>query len=486
MQAFIYCRVSSDEQASDNHYSLDNQEQKARDYCKLKDWRIVDARKDVASGKNSDREGYKDLISSIKSGQTDCVVVYRLDRLSRNVRDIYDFLDLIKRHEVAFVSLSEGFDTTTAMGRAMLGVAAVFAQLTREKIAENVRDGLMRRAQAGLYNGGKNPFGYKYSKELRTLVPVPEEAEIVRHVYSLFLDRRWGGDKIARYLNEENICSKFKLQWNRPQVQRILKSTIYAGKVQWHGEIIEGKHEPIVSEEMYRAAQEVHLTRGSYPNRSQQSQHLLSGIAQCGYCGKKLVAHYGTPKADGTRHLSYTHNKSVKRGGCQAFYKAASKLETAVIAEIWKMAESDLLGKVASEELHKQMAAKASPLKGRRETIISELSGMKEKFNGWADRLDRGLIDEDQFRQQNSRLLSRKQALQVELEGIDRELAGCEDVEVSFEAAKAALSQFPTVWANLEMEERRDLVRSLVEKLGVHRERAVLKLLFLPEMSVAI
>jgi hypothetical protein len=214
--------------------------------------------------------------------------------------------------------------------------------------------------------------------------------------------------------------------------------------------------------------------------------HPLSGIAVCGYCDHKLSAHYGTPKADGTRHLFYTHTKSVKRGGCQAFYKAASKLETAVIAEIRRMGESDLLGKVASEELHEQMAAKASPLKGRRETIIAELSDMKEKFNGWADRLDRGLIDEDQFRQQNSRLRQKKQELQAELAGIDKELAGCEDVEVSFEAAKAALSQFPTMWDNLEIEERRDLVRSLVVKLEVRRDKAVLRLLFLPEVEMVL
>ena len=170
MQAYSYCRVSTEEQATDNHYSLENQEQKARDYIKMKGWRVADVRKDVVSGKNSARDGYQDLLKAIKSGKVDVVVVYRLDRLSRNVKDIYDFLDLIKNHDVAFVSLSEGFDTTTAMGRAMLGVAAVFAQLTREMIAENVKDGLMRRAQSGLYTGSsKGPMGYKYDSSTKSL-----------------------------------------------------------------------------------------------------------------------------------------------------------------------------------------------------------------------------------------------------------------------------------------------------------------------------
>jgi len=132
----------------------------------MKKWRVLKVRKDVASGKNDERDGFQELLALIRDGKVDVVVVYRLDRLSRNVRDIYDFLETIQKAGVAFVSVTEGFDTTTAMGRAMLGVAAVFAQLTREMISENCRDGLMRRAEAGLFNGNKsNLYGYGYSPE---------------------------------------------------------------------------------------------------------------------------------------------------------------------------------------------------------------------------------------------------------------------------------------------------------------------------------
>src|ERR1035437_8523914 len=214
MQAYAYCRVSTEEQATDNHYSLENQEQKARDYIKMKGWRVADVRKDVVSGKNAARDGYQDLLKAIKSGKVDVVVVYRLDRLSRNVKDIYDLLDLIKNHDVAFASLSEGFDTTTAMGRAMLGVAAVFAQLTREMIAENVKDGLMRRAQAGLYSGNQcGPFGYRYDKAANNLVVVEEDAERVREIFTLFAERKWGANRMAGYFNEAGVPSREGGQW---------------------------------------------------------------------------------------------------------------------------------------------------------------------------------------------------------------------------------------------------------------------------------
>src|SRR5258708_29568374 len=109
----------------------------------MKKWQIIKARKDVASGKDAERNGFRELRADVLARRIDVVLVYRLDRLSRNVRDIYDFLDTIRNHDVAFVSVTEGFDTTTAMGRAMLGVAAVFAQLTREMISENTKDGLI-------------------------------------------------------------------------------------------------------------------------------------------------------------------------------------------------------------------------------------------------------------------------------------------------------------------------------------------------------
>jgi site-specific DNA recombinase len=146
MRAFIYCRVSTGEQATEDHYSLENQEKRARECVKTKTWQIGKIRKDKLSGNNSDRPGYQELLDDIRRGLVDAVVVYRLDRLSRNVKDIHDFIDLALENRVQFISITEGFDTTTAMGHAMLGVAAVFAQLTREMIAENVRDGMARRA----------------------------------------------------------------------------------------------------------------------------------------------------------------------------------------------------------------------------------------------------------------------------------------------------------------------------------------------------
>ncbi|MHB9038929.1 MAG: recombinase family protein, partial [Armatimonadota bacterium] len=467
--------------------SVDLTRTRGRDCCKSKGWRITDIRKDVASGKNANRDGFQDLKAAIDNEKVGVVIVYRLDRLSRNVRDIYDFLDLIARHNVALVSLCESLDTTTAMGRAMLGVMAVFAQLTREMIAENVKDGMMRRAQAGLYIGSKRgPMGYVCNPEEKTLTVVEHEAETVRRIFELFVERKWGIEKIVGFLNETGIPSKTGVNWHKSIMGKILRNPIYIGRLRWHDEVYEATHEPIISEEIFQAAQDIISSRATLPGRSHQSQHLLSGLAECGVCGKRLVAHYGRAKKSGERHVFYFHRVSTVGVGCKSFYKSAPMLEKTVVDQIRKAAESDMFSKIALDQLHKQTETKSAPLKSRNETIHSELATMKDKFNSWADRLDRGLIDEDQFAQQNRRLMQRKHELQDELVQIDSQLAECENVEISFEAARKALQEFPQVWDILEIEEKRELVRLLVEKLEVHKDHLLVKIAFLEEQRLPL
>jgi site-specific DNA recombinase len=171
MRAYVYCRVSTEEQARDDHYSLEDQEQSARLRIQEKGWVAHKVRKDVGSVKSAEREGYQELLQDIQNKQIDVVVVYKLDRLSRNVRDIYAFLHQIDQSHIDFVSLTEGFDTTTPMGKTILGIAAEFAQLTRETIAENTRHGLLQRARQGKYTGGQiKPYGYDYQKEVGLVI----------------------------------------------------------------------------------------------------------------------------------------------------------------------------------------------------------------------------------------------------------------------------------------------------------------------------
>jgi site-specific DNA recombinase len=492
MNAFIYCRVSTKEQSSEDHYSLDNQEQRCRDYLSMKRWRLHQMRKDVASGKNSERAGFQDLLTAIRNDQLDVVLVYRLDRLSRNVRDIYDFLDLIRERNVGFVSVTEGFDTTTAMGRAMLGVSAVFAQLTREMISENTKDGLLRRAEAGLYTGNTAMlYGYSYDQQKGLLVSHETETPVLRQIFDWFTESKWGCVKITKMLNVRRIPSKTGGQWNATTVANILRNPVYCGQVRKGDKIIAGQHEGIISQEQFDAAQAIIQSRAPLAPRSHRSPHLLSGIVHCGICGRSFRSHTLTPKnakGEKGKYLFYRHPNIVKmeKGMCTPIAKSAPRLESAVVAKIREAAQSDLLQQMALDEVRSRMGSNHVPVVELRDKLALELAQLADKFTQWADRLDSGKIDEEQFDQQNRRLLQRKQELQKQVAQLEQELAQEQTLEVNLSEVRQTLENFPQVWDALEHEEQQEMLRLLIEDLRVFSSHAELKLLFMEPMTIPL
>jgi site-specific DNA recombinase len=487
MRSFIYCRVSTREQSTEDHYSLDNQEQRCRDYIKMKKWRVAKLRKDVASGKNDERAGFQELLSDIRLQKIDVVTVYRLDRLSRNVRDIYQFLETIKESGVGFVSVTEGFDTTTAMGRAMLGVAAVFAQLTREMIAENTKDGLMRRAEAGFYRGNlKMLYGYNHSKEFG-LEPNPQESQTVQQVFDWYTENKWGTEKIARMLNLRKVPTKAGVQWAPGTIGVMIRNRVYCGEVRSNGGHVEGRHEGIIDRDQFEIAQGIIDSRSTIPSRAQSSRHLLSGIAHCSQCGQRLVNHSINQGPEKKRYDFYRHNPVVKTGmSCKGFFKSAAILESAVVDQISEIAVSRDIQKVLLEEVRNQSSKKQIPTVKERDKLLIEMESMGEKFSQWADRLDSGKIDEDQFERQNAKLLERKKVVQEKLSTIDAELSQEENLEVTLKEVQSMLKDFPKMWDELELEERREVLRLLIEELKVSPTHMQLKLLFLEPVTISL
>ncbi len=491
-RAFVYCRVSTDEQSQDDRYSLALQEERCRDYAKHKGWQVATVRKDVGSGKDAERPGYQELLADVRAGAIDVVITYRLDRLSRNVRDVYDFLHRSAEANVGFVSTSESFDTTTAMGRAMLGVAAVFAQLTREMIAENVRDGVAKRARSGKYVGGTAtpPYGYTYSREQGKLLVVPEEALVVCRVFGLFARGKWGATRIARYLNQEGVPSKRRTQWSNRTVASLLRSPLYVGHLAYRGQEYDGEHEPVIDRGLFEEAQELIRQRAPLPPRTQQSRHLLSGIARCGQCGGRMIAHYGSYRNGTTRksYRAYRHVANPYAGdrACPGMTKSADKLEAAVLEKVREVAASPQFQEAAFAEAKGQLASDLPGIRREREAVVSRLAEMTPRFERWAERLDAGQIDEEQFCSRNAALLKEKAELQARLAELDARAAEHEGVEVGMEEVRGMLRDFDTVWEHMAVEERREVLRSLIEDLRVWKDRAELKLLFLPPIELPI
>ncbi|OFV66504.1 MAG: integrase [Candidatus Syntrophoarchaeum butanivorans] len=235
-------RVSTEEQASTG-VSLAAQKQKLEEYCKFNDWTVVGEYVDAGvSGSTLNRPQLQKLIKDCKNDLIDVLLVYKLDRLSRSLRDIILTIDELRSYGVDFVSLTEQIDTTTPVGKLMFHIIGAFAEFERDIIRQRVIFGMDKRAKDG-YVQYKPPFGYRI--EDKKLVVVEEEAEVVRDIYRAYLR----GNSTLR------ISRRFNLP--RSLVYRILTNETYLGRVKWGEEVFDGEHEGIIDEETFKRVSEM-------------------------------------------------------------------------------------------------------------------------------------------------------------------------------------------------------------------------------------
>ena len=188
MKVNIYIRVSTARQAKEGD-SLDEQETELKKFCEYRGFQIRNIYIEPGrSGGTANRPKYQKLLKDIKANRVNAVVVKKIDRLSRSLLDFESFMRLAQEHNVEFISIKESFDTTSAMGKAMLRIAMIFAQLEREQTSERVTDTMTYRASQGLFNGGIPSYGYTNAN--KELIPYPKERQIVELIFEQFLNNK--------------------------------------------------------------------------------------------------------------------------------------------------------------------------------------------------------------------------------------------------------------------------------------------------------
>ena len=182
------------------------------------------------SGKSTDRPMIKKLITDIKNDLVDTVIVYRIDRISRNIVDFANLLNLFDEHNVKFISATEQFDTSSPMGKAMIYIIMVFAQLERETIAKRIQDNYRFRSSSGKYfMGGNMPFGYKAEKSMidgkkaSVLIIDDETSGILKDIFNKFIEEE-SVMRVAKYLNEKGVKTQKGGTWSSAAVKRILEN----------------------------------------------------------------------------------------------------------------------------------------------------------------------------------------------------------------------------------------------------------------------
>lgn len=284
MKVAIYVRVSTEEQAKEG-FSIPAQKERLRAFCLSQGWELVhEYIEEGWSAKDLERPKMKQLLKDVRRGHFDVVLVYRLDRLTRSVLDLYLLLKTFDDHNVAFRSATEVYDTSTAMGRLFITLVAALAQWERENLAERVKFGIEQMIDDGKKPGGHSPYGYKFDKDFNCEI-LQNESKNVLMIYHLYCDG-FGYRSIADRLNELGIKPRIALKWNHNSVRDILTNDMYIGTYRWGEKVVYNNHTPIVSETLFRTVAKT--MKAKELDRRRVGKFILTGILRCGHCDNNM------------------------------------------------------------------------------------------------------------------------------------------------------------------------------------------------------
>ena len=267
----IYTRKSSEEGLDQAFNSLHAQREACEAYVKSQageGWRAQKAAYDDGgiSGGTMERPGLKRLLDDVAAGRIDIVVVYKVDRLTRSLADFAKMVELFDAKGVSFVSVTQAFNTTTSMGRLTLNVLLSFAQFEREVTGERIRDKLAASKAKGMWMGGLPPLGYAPDPTpgARSLVIVPDEAELVRRIFQRYLELG-SVNLLSRELDSEGVRSKVWVTqkgrtlggqpFSRGALFYMLRNPIFVGRIAHKGVVHPGLHAPIIDGALFEAVQ---------------------------------------------------------------------------------------------------------------------------------------------------------------------------------------------------------------------------------------
>lgn len=375
MKTGIYVRVSTEEQAQEG-YSIRAQEQKLRDFSRIKEWGVYDVYiDDGISGKNiTDRPAINRMIEDIKNGKVNNVLVFKIDRLTRNTADLIYLVNLFNAYNCAFNSLSESIDTQTASGRMFIKIIGIFAEFERENIIERTKIGFERKVREGYTLATRTPsYGYdrKNGEKIQTINEY--EASIVKEVFDMFVNKHMSCLEIAKNLNSRNIPTKENATWHTRTIKNMLTNCNYAGMVRYatkdpsrHFET-DGAHEPIISKELYEETQNLiqKISIKSYTKRPKENCYFL-GMLYCAKCGDKMVSHSNyTKHIDGNTIVKadYRCRNYIKKT-CDTCNVSHAKVEQAFRKYIDNIADLNVLDNIPFSEQQTQETQNKNLLDG--------------------------------------------------------------------------------------------------------------------------
>lgn len=443
-----YCRVSTENQIE--NYSIDEQRERLEAFCKAHGWSNPKMYIDPGfSGGSLNRPALSKLLEDVAEHRINTVVVYKLDRLSRSQKDtLYLIEDVFGKNNVDFISVCENFDTSTPLGKAMIGIISVFAQLEKDQITERFTMGRIGRAKNGLYHGGSTaPTGYDYVDG--HLVTNEYAAMQVREVYNRFLH----GESV--HAIQRCMSEKYGGWSSHSLVYSVLKNSVYIGKIKFGGIEYDGEHAHIISNEMFYETQRLLSERSTnqkdYQKTPFRAGFLLSGLIYCGNCGAKYHGNHGYYKC-------YSRAKSDKKyiidPDCKNPNIVINELDDYVRTEIYRISVDP--SAVTSYE------DTTDPNINRRNSLKAHL----EKIKVQADKL----LDLYQINDMPvDSITTRLQSLEAERERVQRQLDILPKIFINRRKEfEENISRCHEVLETSPLEEQRMYVSSLIRKIIVN------------------
>jgi site-specific DNA recombinase len=298
----IYTRKSTEEGLEKAFNSLDAQRATAEAYIASQQhegWRCLPERYDDGgfTGGNLDRPALQRLLEHIAAGQVDCVLVHKVDRLSRSLLDFARIIELFEKHRVAFVSVTQMFNTATSVGRLILNVLLSFAQFERELIAERTRDKIAAARRNGKWVGGLPLLGYDVDAKGSKLRVNESEAARVRAIFALFLEHR-ALQSVVRELDGRGWRTK---RWRtrkgherggrrftRNHLRQLLSNVVYAGQIRYRSEVHPAEHAALIDPTTFTQVQALLRCNRHWAGLRFGQAVLLQGILYCRQCGAAM------------------------------------------------------------------------------------------------------------------------------------------------------------------------------------------------------
>lgn len=470
MKAALYIRVSTDEQAKEG-FSITTQKERLTQFCQSQDWEIYDYYiEDGKSAKDMSRPELQRLLTDVENEKLDIVLVYRLDRLTRSVRDLYELLQTFEQHNVKFKSATEVYDTTTAMGRLFITLVAALAQWERENLAERVRVNMEQMVYEGKRPGAPIPYGYDKNGNV-----IPEEKETLRLLRKLYMDGH-GTNTVAKKLNQMGRLKR-GVEWTTFTVYYVLDNPYYAGLIRWGSkkkngkyptkkkeELVDcilapGSHEPIFTLEEYKKHKE-EMKRRSFKGYSIKYHYWFKGVAKCHRCGSAMT---GRPvfkkRKDGSRYQVLYYVCARRQSGlvCPMPMIKQETAEKLIMEHI----EQIKLDKAEIDKHTVEKMVEQNELQKELDQLNKQLEEIKKRRKKWQYAFVEDLITADELRERNQEEEEKERVINERIDEIRREM----DLELSNEEIKNLMLTLPEVWEVLDDREKNELIRTIFKRI---------------------